>query len=84
MPIPLFLGVDLVTDRGSREPATWQASYIKNRMRERRVLLGTEGPADNVLKIRPPMTFDAAAASRLLETLDEILAEDLAQPTKLR
>ena len=80
----LFLGVDLVTDRGSREPATKQASYIKNRMREKRVLLGTEGPADNVLKIRPPMTFDAAAASRLLETLDEILAEDLAQPTKLR
>ena len=57
---------------------------IADRMRDRRVLLGTEGSADNVLKIRPPMTFDAAAASRLLETLDEILAEDLAQPTKLR
>ena len=42
-------------------------------MRELRVLLGTEGPHDNVLKVRPPMTFDAAAASRLLETLDEVL-----------
>jgi 4-aminobutyrate aminotransferase-like enzyme len=49
-------------------------------MRQRRVLLGTEGPFDNVIKIRPPMTFDAAAAARLLETLDETLAEDLAQP----
>jgi 4-aminobutyrate aminotransferase-like enzyme len=77
----LFIGIELVTDRDTREPATRQASYVKNRMREGRILLGTEGPADNVLKIRPPMTFDAAAANRLLETLDEVLGEDLAQPT---
>ncbi len=76
----LFIGVELVTDRTAREPATRQASYVKNRLRERRVLIGTEGPQDNVLKIRPPMTFDAAAATRLLETLDEVLGEDLAQP----
>jgi 4-aminobutyrate aminotransferase-like enzyme/Ser/Thr protein kinase RdoA (MazF antagonist) len=76
----LFLGVELVTDRATRAPATRQASYVKDRMRELRVLLGTEGPHDNVLKVRPPMTFDAAAASRLLETLDEVLGEDLAQP----
>jgi len=77
----LFIGVELVTDRETRAPATRQASYVKDRMRACRVLLGTEGPHDNVLKIRPPMTFDAAAASRLLETLDEVLGEDLAQPT---
>ncbi|MBM4457792.1 MAG: aminotransferase class III-fold pyridoxal phosphate-dependent enzyme [Chloroflexi bacterium] len=76
----LFLGVELVNDRTTLDPATGQASYIKNRLRERRILLGTEGPYDNVLKIRPPMTFDAVAASRLLETLDETLAEDRAQP----
>ena len=76
----LFLGIELVTDRDSLEPATRQASYVKNRMRERRILLGTEGPYDNILKIRPPMTFDTAAANRFLENLDEILAEDLAQP----
>jgi 4-aminobutyrate aminotransferase-like enzyme/Ser/Thr protein kinase RdoA (MazF antagonist) len=76
----LFIGLDLVTDRGTREPATQQASYVKDRMRELRVLLGTEGPHDNVLKVRPPMTFDTAAASRLLQTLDEVLGEDLAQP----
>lgn len=71
----LFIGIELVTDRETREPATRQASYVKDRMRERRVLLGTEGPADNVIKIRPPMTFDSAAAARLLETLDEVLGE---------
>lgn len=77
----LFIGLDLVNDRAARAPATRQASYVKDRLRACRVLLGTEGPHDNVLKIRPPMTFDAAAASRLLETLDAVLSEDLAQPT---
>lgn len=76
----LFIGVDLVVDRDSRAPATAQAAYVKNRLRERRVLVGTEGPHDNVLKIRPPMTFDSAAAARLLETLADVLAEDPAQP----
>jgi 4-aminobutyrate aminotransferase-like enzyme len=75
----LFIGIELVTDRVTREPATRQATYVKNRLREHRILLGTEGPHDSVLKIRPPMTFDAAAANRLLETLDEVLREDLAQ-----
>ena len=70
----LFLGVDLVTDRASREPATAAARAVKNRLRERRVLIGTDGPADNVLKIRPPMTFDAAAADCLLEELEHALA----------
>ena len=70
----LFLGVDLVTDRGSRKPATAAAQQVKNYLRERRVLIGTDGPHDNVLKIRPPMTFDGDAADRLLATLDEALA----------
>ncbi|MEK7265118.1 MAG: aminotransferase class III-fold pyridoxal phosphate-dependent enzyme, partial [Pseudomonadota bacterium] len=71
----LFLGVDLVTDRDMRGPATKAASFIKNILRDRRILLGTEGPDDNVLKIRPPMTFDDAAADRLLTELDRALGE---------
>ena len=46
----LFVGVDLVSDRETRAPATAAASYVVNRMRERRILIGTEGPADNVLE----------------------------------
>ncbi len=75
----LFLGVDLVTDRESRAPATSHASYIKNRLREHRILIGTDGPSDNVLKIRPPMTFDGAAADTLLDALAKILREDEAR-----
>ena len=72
----LFVGIELVRDRETREPAPAQASYIANRMSERGILLSTDGPFHNVLKIKPPMVFTAANADFLVETLDEILAED--------
>jgi 4-aminobutyrate aminotransferase-like enzyme len=71
----LFVGVDLVNNQDTREPATEVASYVKNRMREARILMGSEGPADNVLKIRPPLTIDKQDISYLLHTLDQVLNE---------
>jgi 4-aminobutyrate aminotransferase-like enzyme len=44
-------------------------------MRDEGILLGTDGPHHNVIKIRPPMPFDAADAARLVETLDRVLGE---------
>jgi 4-aminobutyrate aminotransferase-like enzyme/Ser/Thr protein kinase RdoA (MazF antagonist) len=76
----LFLGVDLVIDRESREPAPNQASYIVNRLRERGILAGTDGPHHNVIKLRPPLIFSQADADLFVATLDAILAEDAAQP----
>ncbi|MFQ5624597.1 MAG: aminotransferase class III-fold pyridoxal phosphate-dependent enzyme [Paracoccaceae bacterium] len=73
--IGLFVGVDLVRDRATREPATAAADYVKNRLRERRILIGNEGPADNILKIRPPLTIGTDDIDMLLETLDAVLAE---------
>jgi 4-aminobutyrate aminotransferase-like enzyme len=70
-----FLGVDLVQSHDRREAATQAACFVKNAMRRRHILLGVEGPEDNVLKIRPPMSFDGAAASRLLEELDGVLTD---------
>lgn len=71
----LFIGVDLVTDRNSRTPATQAANYVKNRLREHRVLIGCEGPADNILKIRPPLTVDDQAVDMILTLLDRVLDE---------
>jgi 4-aminobutyrate aminotransferase-like enzyme len=71
----LFLGVELVTDRDTRAPAADAATYVANRMRDEGILLGTDGPLHNVLKIRPPMPFDANDGARLVETLDAVLAE---------
>src|SRR5205085_8796537 len=53
----LFLGVELVRDRASLEPATDEAGYVVDRLRELGVLTGTDGPFHNVLKLRPPLVF---------------------------
>jgi len=70
----LFLGVELVRDRATLEPAGAEASFVANRMRERGVLLGTDGPHHNVVKIRPPMPFDGENAALLVELLDSALS----------
>jgi 4-aminobutyrate aminotransferase-like enzyme/Ser/Thr protein kinase RdoA (MazF antagonist) len=75
----LFVGIELVLDRETLAPAPAQASYIANRMRERGILLSTDGPLHNVLKIKPPMVFTEENADFLVGTLDEILGEDLAR-----
>ncbi|WP_022665685.1 aminotransferase class III-fold pyridoxal phosphate-dependent enzyme [Desulfospira joergensenii] len=71
----LFIGLDLVTDPQTREPGTVLAGYVKNRMREHRILMGSEGPHDNILKIRPPMTVETEDIDYILETMDRVLAE---------
>lgn len=71
----LFLGVELVGDRSTLEPAGEQAAYVVNRLREHGILLGIDGPFHNVVKIRPPMPFDEANADFLLATLESVLAE---------
>jgi 4-aminobutyrate aminotransferase-like enzyme/Ser/Thr protein kinase RdoA (MazF antagonist) len=72
----LFLGIELVSDRTERLPAADQAAYVANRMREEGLLLSTDGPEHNVLKIKPPMCFTREDAGRLVATLDRILRED--------
>lgn len=73
--IGLFIGVDLVTDRTSKSEATALATHVKNRMRDHRILLGSEGPKDNVLKIRPPLTIQPDDVEMIIATLDSILNE---------
>jgi 4-aminobutyrate aminotransferase-like enzyme len=74
--IGLYIGVELVEDRVSREPAPRRAARAKERLRDHRILLSTDGPQDNVLKIKPPLVFSIADAHRFLSTLDRILEED--------
>ena len=72
----LFLGVELVKDRASLEPATAVTSYIVNRFRDHRILIGSEGKHDNILKIRPPLCFTMEDASLMIERLAGILGEE--------
>jgi 4-aminobutyrate aminotransferase-like enzyme/Ser/Thr protein kinase RdoA (MazF antagonist) len=71
----LFLGVELVRDRKTLEPAATEASLIVNRLREEGILVGTDGPFHNVIKIRPPMPFSLEDADLLVGTLDRVLFE---------
>jgi 4-aminobutyrate aminotransferase-like enzyme/Ser/Thr protein kinase RdoA (MazF antagonist) len=70
----LYLGIDLVTDRTTKEPATALAAEVANRLRERGVLISTDGPHDNVLKIKPPIVFTREHADILCEALDSALS----------
>jgi 4-aminobutyrate aminotransferase-like enzyme len=70
----LFIGVELVRDRESLEPATEEATEVINEMRERGILLSTDGPFENVIKIKPPLVFSHEDASRVVEELDAVLS----------
>jgi 4-aminobutyrate aminotransferase-like enzyme len=78
----LFLGIDLVRDGVTREPATEEADYVVNRLRERGILAGTDGPHHNVIKLRPPLIFSESDTDLFTQTLGEILTEDGAQPLR--
>jgi 4-aminobutyrate aminotransferase-like enzyme/Ser/Thr protein kinase RdoA (MazF antagonist) len=78
----LFLGIDLVLDRETREAAPLQASYVVNRLRDCGILAGTDGPHHNVIKLRPPLVFSESDADLFVKTLDAILQEDAGQPIR--
>lgn len=70
----LYIGVELVADRISKQPDAMSASALVNGLRERRVLISATGPNANVLKIRPPLVFSPADADRLLTEAAAVFA----------
>jgi 4-aminobutyrate aminotransferase-like enzyme/Ser/Thr protein kinase RdoA (MazF antagonist)/murein DD-endopeptidase MepM/ murein hydrolase activator NlpD len=69
----LFLGVELVTDQKTMEPATKAANDISNMMRDHGVLISTDGPFDNVLKIKPPIAFGMREAEIMADAMSAAL-----------
>lgn len=72
----LFTGFELVNDPLRKTPAAAQASYLANRMRERAVLMSTDGPDHNVLKIKPPIIFNQSDADFLITQMDAVFKEN--------
>jgi 4-aminobutyrate aminotransferase-like enzyme/Ser/Thr protein kinase RdoA (MazF antagonist) len=72
----LFLGMELVRDRTTRTPFAEGASYLANRLRDLGILLSTDGPDHNVIKIKPPLCFTREDADHLITAMDQILTED--------
>jgi 4-aminobutyrate aminotransferase-like enzyme/Ser/Thr protein kinase RdoA (MazF antagonist) len=71
----LVLAVELVRDRATLEPAPRHAAYVVERMRDRGILLSTEGPLHTVIKMKPPLVFSAADADRVSGELDAVMGE---------
>jgi len=71
----LFIGVVLVRDRTSREPATELAAALVEGAKVRGILLSADGPGHDVLKIKPPLVIEPADVDRFIEILDELLTE---------
>ncbi len=69
----LFLGIELVKDRGTLEPASSEASRVVNHLRERGILAGTDGPHHNVIKLRPPLCFTKKDADRFVAILADVI-----------
>jgi 4-aminobutyrate aminotransferase-like enzyme len=71
----LFIGVELVRDRQRLTPAGEEAAAVVNRMRELGVLVGTDGPHHNVIKIRGPMPLTLDDAECVVRALARALGE---------
>ena len=71
----LFLGVDIVKE-GSKETDRKLARIIKNELRNRHILISTDGPDDSVLKTKPPLCFTKQNADEVVETIATILKKN--------
>ncbi|PHN08290.1 aminotransferase class III-fold pyridoxal phosphate-dependent enzyme [Flavilitoribacter nigricans] len=71
-----FQGIELVRHRETLTPAAAETTYIANRMRQLGILMSTDGPLHNVLKIKPPICFGRREVDFLIDTLDQVLQED--------
>ncbi|XP_034935811.1 alanine--glyoxylate aminotransferase 2-like [Chelonus insularis] len=73
--VGLFIGIELVRDRQRRIPATAEAKHVVSRMKDEKILVSSDGPDNNILKLKPPMVFSTENADHFINTLDDILQE---------
>jgi 4-aminobutyrate aminotransferase len=71
----LMIGVELVSDRATKEPASAQAAAIRRFMREHGVLVGVGGPLANVVRFQPPLVIADDDLDRAIDLFDRALAE---------
>jgi len=69
----LFVGAELVRSRETLEPFTPEIDQVLEMMKDKGFLLSTDGPLHNVLKIKPPLTFNKENADEFIVALDQTL-----------
>ncbi|MDT7730670.1 MAG: hypothetical protein QOK45_923, partial [Mycobacterium sp.] len=73
--VGLYLGVEMIRDSETLEPATEETSAICDRMLELGVIIQPTGDHLNILKTKPPLCIDVEAADFYIDTLDRVLTE---------
>ena len=68
-----YLGVELVRDRETLEPATEETAAICERMRELGVIIQPTSDRQCVLKVKPPLNFSRESADVFVSALDRVL-----------
>jgi len=71
----LFLGVDIIQDSESKKEDSSYASKIKHELKKHGILVGTDGPKDSVLKIKPPLCITQENVDDFLDVLQKILRQ---------
>ncbi len=69
----MVTGLEFVTDRNERWPATTETARLVELMRQERVLVGSEGRDANVLKLRPSLVFAEEHVDVFIAALDRSL-----------
>lgn len=73
--VGLMLGIELVTDCDSKTPAPALARHIKERCKTvHKVLLSTEGPFGNIIKVKPPICFSRGDVDRMVAAIADCMA----------
>jgi ethanolamine-phosphate phospho-lyase len=68
----LFIGIEIV-EKDSRQPDTELAHHIKNELKNRNILISTDGKFDNIIKTKPPMCFTKEDVRKVVQAIDHIL-----------
>jgi 4-aminobutyrate aminotransferase-like enzyme len=71
----LFIGAEFVRDRTTLQPDAAALKTVIERMKDAGVLLSSEGPHHNVLKIKPPLVISEQECAHFLGTLDRVLSD---------
>ena len=71
----LFIGVELIKDMRNMIPAPNEAEFVVNAMKDKGILISSDGPDHNVLKIKPPLVFNKKNADYFLESFKAILSK---------
>jgi 4-aminobutyrate aminotransferase-like enzyme len=73
----LFLAIELVDEH--LNPLAEKTDYVVNRMKDHGILMSSDGPNHNVIKIKPPITFTIDNAKEVIFYLHKIFGENFMQ-----